>query len=75
LDNESILPQQQHSINLIPPSAFETISPSSIGAEHDKHQIYPINCEHMRNVLLHLVQNNDHFRDIIHQTCLTHQLQ
>jgi len=79
LDNEPVsLQQQQQSINLLPPSAFETFPTSSIGAEHDKHnlsQIHPINREHFRNVLIHLVQNNDHFLDIIHQACLNHQLQ
>ncbi len=78
LDNEPVLSQQQQSIKLLPPSAFETIPTSSIGAERDKYslsQIHPINREHFRNVLLHLVQNNDHFLDIIHQACLTHQSQ
>ncbi len=70
LDNEAVFPQQQ-SINLLPPSAFATNPSSSIGAECDK----PRNHEHFRNVLLHLVQNDDHFFNIIHQACHTHQSQ
>jgi hypothetical protein len=76
LDNEFDFSQQQQSINLLPPSAFGTIPSSSIGAERAKSSLshmYPINREHMRNVFLQLVQNDDHFLDIIHQACLTHQ--
>jgi len=60
---------EQQSLNLLPPSAFEAIPSSSIGAECDKQ----ITREHFRNVLLHLVRNSDHFYDIIHQACHTHQ--
>jgi len=55
----------------------------AIGAERGKHRLsqssainpYPLttmNREHFRKVLLHLVQNDDHFLDIIYQACLTH---
>jgi hypothetical protein len=67
----------------MPPSAFEPITatpPSpvvAIGAERVKHrlstQLIPtMNREHFRNVLLHLVQNDDHFLDIIYQACLSY---
>jgi hypothetical protein len=82
LDNETVLPQQQNPIKLIPPSAFEikpSTPPSPIGAERSKNrlsQVNPLlNREQFRNVLLDLVQNNDHFLDIIHQACVTHSSQ
>ena len=76
-------PSQQASLDLMPPSAFEPIAatpPSpvvAIGAERVKHrlpnQMAPImNREHFRHVLLHLVQNDEHFLDIIYQACLTY---
>ena len=82
LDDSSSLPQQ-NLLDLMPPSAFEPIpmAPSSpivaIGAERLKHrasnQVAPVmNREHFRNVLLHLVQNDDRFLDIIYQACLTY---
>ncbi|UJR36279.1 hypothetical protein I4U23_029009 [Adineta vaga] len=77
-DNESSLPSTQNSVNLLPPSAFATVS-SSMGANYSDNQsvsqTYPSNLldrEHLRNVLLHLVQTNDQFIDIIHQACLNH---
>jgi hypothetical protein len=57
---------QQQSITLLPPSAFHTIS-----HERDTHP----NREYIRNVLLDLIQNNDHFLDIIHQACYTYRSQ
>jgi hypothetical protein len=87
LDEGPIFPKQQmqqNSLDLMPPSAFEPITatpPSpvvAIGAERVKHrlstQLAPttMNREHFRNVLLHLVQTDDHFLDIIYQACLTH---
>ncbi len=74
---------QQNLLDLMPPSAFEPITatpPSpvvAIGAERVKHrlstQLTPMMTrEHFRNVLLHLVQNDDHFLDIIYQACLTY---
>ena len=75
-DTGSDVSSQQTPINLIPPSAFESISPSLIGAECYKQYLSPtINREQFRNVLLHLVQNNDQFYDMIHQTCITHPSQ
>jgi hypothetical protein len=76
---------QQNSVDLMPPSAFEPIAttpPSpvvAIGAERVKHRasnsmVPAINRENFRNVLLHLIQNDDHFLDIIYQACLTHPL-
>lgn len=73
---------QQNTIDLMPPSAFEPIgaTPSSpvvaIGAERLKHRasnpvVPPMNREHFRQVLIHLIQNDDHFLDIIYQACLT----
>ncbi|CAF3644511.1 unnamed protein product [Rotaria socialis] len=86
LDDSSVFAKQsaqQNLLDLMPPSAFEPIAatpPSpvaAIGAERTKHrlstQLTPImSREHFRNVLLHLVQNDDHFLDIIYQACLTH---
>ena len=86
LDDGPVFPKQQTQQNLLdlmPPSAFEPITatpPSpvvAIGAERVKHrlstQLTPtMNREHFRNVLLHLVQNDDHFLDIIYQACLTY---
>ena len=86
LDDGPVLPKQttpQNLLDLMPPSAFEPIAatpPSpvvAIGAERVKHrlstQLNPIiSREHFRNVLLHLVQNDEHFLDIIYQACLTH---
>ncbi|CAF1434640.1 unnamed protein product, partial [Rotaria sordida] len=87
LDDSSVFTkqqtQQQTLLDLMPPSAFEPITatpPSpvvAIGAERTKHrlstQFAPImSREHFRNVLIHLVQNDDHFLDIIYQACLTH---
>jgi hypothetical protein len=67
----------------MPPSAFEPIAatpPSpvvAIGAERVKHRLSTqstptMSREHFRNVLLHLIQNDDHFLDIIYQACLTY---
>jgi hypothetical protein len=82
LDNESVMTQQQNSINLLPPSAFESqpaTPPSPIGAERSKNRLSQsyatLNREHFRNILLDLVENNDHFLDIIHQACVTHSSQ
>ncbi|CAF2386207.1 unnamed protein product [Rotaria sp. Silwood2] len=61
LHNGSSSLAEKNPINFIPPSAFESVS--------------SINVEHFRNVLLHLVQNNDHFFDIIHQACLNDSIQ
>ncbi|CAF3792489.1 unnamed protein product [Adineta steineri] len=86
IDDGPVYPKQttpQNLLDLMPPSAFEPITttpPSpvvAIGAERIKHrlstQLNPImSREHFRNVLLHLVQNDDHFLDIIYQACLTH---
>jgi hypothetical protein len=86
LDDDSVFskqPQQQNLLDLMPPSAFEPIAatpPSpvvAIGAERIKHRFSTqlpttMNREHFRNVLLHLVQTDDHFLDIIYQACLTH---
>ncbi|CAF2817644.1 unnamed protein product [Rotaria sp. Silwood2] len=86
LDDSSVFTKQQTQQNLLdlmPPSAFEPIAatpPSpvvAIGAERTKHrlstQLAPtMSREHFRNVLIHLVQNDDHFLDIIYQACLTH---
>lgn len=86
LDDGPMFPKQatpQNFLDLMPPSAFEPIAatpPSpvvAIGAERVKHrsstQLNPIiSREHFRSVLLHLVQNDDHFLDIIYQACLAH---
>ncbi|CAF5126615.1 unnamed protein product, partial [Rotaria sp. Silwood1] len=86
LDDSSVYTKQQAQQNLLdlmPPSAFEPITatpPSpvvAIGAERTKHRLSTqlpsmMNREHFRNVLIHLVQNDDHFLDIIYQACLTH---
>ena len=75
--------QQQNLLDLMPPSAFEPIAatpPSpvvAIGAERVRHRTstqFPstMSREHFRNVLLHLVQNDDHFLDIIYQACQTY---
>jgi hypothetical protein len=86
LEDDSVFSKQQTQQNLLdlmPPSAFEPIAatpPSpvvAIGAERIKHRLSTqlpatMNREHFRNVLLHLVQNDDHFLDIIYQACLTH---
>jgi hypothetical protein len=86
LDDSPVYPKhqtQQIPLDLMPPSAFEPITatpPSpvvAIGAERVKHrsssQLTPtMSREHFRNVLLHLVQNDDHFLDIIYQACLTY---
>ena len=86
LDDGPVFPKpqtQQALLDLMPPSAFEPITatpPSpvvAIGAERVKHrlstQLAPtMTREHFRNVLLHLVQNDDHFLDIIYQACLTY---
>ena len=74
---------QQSSVDLMPPSAFEPIAatpPSpvvAIGAERIKHRasnpmVPAMNREHFRHVLLQLIQNDDHFLDIIYQACLTY---
>jgi hypothetical protein len=65
LDNECVFPQQQ-SMNLLPPSAFQSLS-----SERDN----CLNREHIHNVLFYLVQNNEQFLDIIQQACYTHQSQ
>jgi len=86
LDDGPIFPKhqvQQNLLDLMPPSAFEPIAatPSSpvvaIGAERVKHRLSTqstptMSREHFRNVLLHLIQNDDHFLDIIYQACLTY---
>jgi hypothetical protein len=86
LDDGPVFPKhqtQQNLLDLMPPSAFEPIAatpPSpvvAIGAERIKHRSSaqfapPMSREHFRNVLLHLVQNDDHFLDIIYQACLTY---
>lgn len=86
LDDSSVFPKQQtqqNPLDLMPPSAFEPIAatpPSpvvAIGAERTKHRLSTqlpqmISREHFRNVLIHLVQNDDHFLDIIYQACLNH---
>ena len=64
-NNESILPSQQ-SINLLPPSAFHSISHA---------RDIQLDREHIRNVFLDLVQNNDQFVGIINQACYTHHSQ
>jgi hypothetical protein len=78
LDNEPILAQQEYSVDLLPPSAFApktTTPPSSIGVERSQNRlsqtIPTINREQFRNVLRHLVRNDDHFFNMIHQTCVT----
>ena len=74
---------QQTSVDLMPPSAFEPIAatpPSpvvAIGAERLKHRVSnplvpPMNREHFRQVLIHLIQTDEHFLDVIYQACLTH---
>ena len=73
-DNETNLPTSQNSINLLPPSAFAAF-PSSIGADYSDNQSNLLDREHFRNVLLHLVQTNEQFIDIIHQACLSYSTQ
>lgn len=86
LDDGPVFPKQQTQQNLLdlmPPSAFEPIAatpPSpvvAIGAERVRHRTSTqlsstMTREHFRNVLLHLVQNDDHFLDIIYQACQTY---
>ena len=86
VDDGPVYPKQasqQNSIDLMPPSAFEPIAatpPSpvvAIGAERIKHRasnpmVPAMNREHFRHVLLQLIQNDDHFLDIIYQACLTY---
>ncbi|CAF3399731.1 unnamed protein product [Rotaria sp. Silwood1] len=78
LNNGTSFLKEKNSINLIPPSAFESISSTSLStvdAEHSEQCLSSINLEHFRNVFLHLVQNNDHFFNIIHRACLNHSMQ
>lgn len=87
LDDGPVFPKQQQPqqnlLDLMPPSAFEPIAatpPSpvvAIGAERVRHRTSTqlsstMTREHFRNVLLHLVQNDDHFLDIIYQACQTY---
>ena len=87
LDDNQVFPKhqptQQNLLDLMPPSAFEPITatpPSpvvAIGAERVRYRLSnqlppPMTREHFRNVLLHLVQTDDHFLDIIYQACLTY---
>jgi hypothetical protein len=79
-DSELDLSPQKTSIDLLPPSAFESISRTLSSPECSQdnspqtYQSKPIMTrEHFRNVLLDLVQTNDQFLDIIHQACLSHR--
>ncbi len=49
-----------NTLNLLPPSAFQSIS-------HERDTQH--NREHLRDILLNLVQNNDQFLNIIDQAC------
>ena len=63
MDNAFDLPQQQ-SLNLLPPSAFQSLSHER-DIQHTR--------EHIRHALFDLIQNNDQFLDIIVQACYNYQ--
>lgn len=56
--------EQQQSIALLPPSAFQSLSISSDTQLHR---------EHIRRTFLHLIQHNDQVMQIIQHACSTHQ--
>ena len=64
--NQLLIPSEQ-SMNLLPPSAFQSLS-SERGDT-------PVTREHIRHVFLHLLRHDEHFLNIIHHTCHTHQSQ
>ncbi|CAF5179424.1 unnamed protein product [Rotaria magnacalcarata] len=59
--------EEKKSINLLPPSSFQLESSTDT-----PNHLMPLNRSQLRHVLLDLVQNNDHFLDIIHQTVLNY---
>ncbi|CAF4332790.1 unnamed protein product [Rotaria socialis] len=62
--------EEKNPINLLPPSSFQLKS----SADTPNH-LMPLNRSQFRDVLLDLVQNNDHFLDIIHQAVLNYSMQ